>query len=383
MGSSIEGMRVDRPQPSAGDREADLDTPVLVVDLDALERNLDRMSEAAGEAGVDLRPHAKTHKSAVLARRQIELGAAGICVQTVREAEAMAAGGVRDIFITNEVVGAGKLERAARLAREAALAVCVDDAGNLGELSRAARRAGSTVGVLIELNTADYRGGAASGEPLVGLALRAVDAPAVEFLGIQAYNGAAQHIRGYPARLASTRRVVSMAEENVEMLTRRGVECPAVSGGGTGTYSLEASSGLFTEIQPGSYVFMDAGYMANRGPAGAPFRDFEPSLYVLTTVMSRRPGSGYALVDAGLKAVSATDGPPLVKGADAVYTLHTRLADEHGVLTPAAGGGLPALGERLRLIPVNCDPTVNLYDRLVGVRNGVVEEVWPIDARGY
>ncbi len=360
-----------------------MDTPVLVVDLDPLERNLDRMSEAAGEAGVDLRPHAKTHKSAVLARRQIELGAAGVCVQTVREAEAMAAGGVRDIFITNEVVGAGKLERAARLAREAALAVCVDDAGNLGELSRAARRAGSTVGVLIELNTSDYRGGAASGEPLVGLALRAVDAPAVEFLGIQAYNGAAQHIRGYPARLASTRRVVSMAEENVEMLARRGVECRAVSGGGTGTYSLEASSGLFTEIQPGSYVFMDAGYMANRGPAGAPFRDFEPSLYVLTTVMSRRPGSGYALVDAGLKAVSATDGPPLVKGAEAVYTLHTRLADEHGVLTPAAGGGLPALGERLRLIPVNCDPTVNLYDRLVGVRNGVVEEVWPIDARGY
>lgn len=376
-------MRVDRTQPSAGGREADLDTPVLVVDLDPLERNLDRMSEAAGEAGVDLRPHAKTHKSAVLARRQIELGAAGVCVQTVREAEAMAAGGVRDIFITNEVVGAGKLERAARLAREAALAVCVDDAGNLEELSRAARRAGSTVGVLIELNTGGYRGGAASGEPLVGLALRAVDAPAVEFLGIQAYNGAAQHIRGYPARLAAARRVVSMAEENVEMLARRGIECRAVSGGGTGTYGLEASSGLFTEIQPGSYVFMDAGYMANRGPGGAPFRDFEPSLYVLTTVMSRRPGSGYALVDAGLKAVSATDGPPLVKGAEAVYTLHTRLADEHGVLTPAAGGGLPALGERLRLIPVNCDPTVNLYDRLVGVRNGVVEEVWPIDARGY
>ena len=380
MAGSAAGPR-RRRLPPPGTPEAELDTPALVVDLDAFERNLDRMSEAAGKAGVALRPHAKTHKSIAVARLQIERGAAGVCVQTVWEAEVMAAGGIRDIFLTNEVVGAGKLERAARLAREVTLAVCVDDPGNLDELGRAARRAGAVVRVMVEMNNADYRAGAPPGEPLLRLAVQANDTPSVDFLGLQAYNGAGQHISDYPARLASHRRLAALVEENIDMLARRGVHCRVVSGAGTGTYELEAASGVFNEIQPGSYVFMDAGYLANRDRAGAPFRDFEVSLYVLTTVMSRSAGA--VLVDAGLKAVSLGNGPPLVQGARALYTLHTRLADEHGVLMPDNGGDLPPLGEQVRLIPVNCDPTVNLYDHLIGLRNGRVETVWTVDARGY
>ena len=163
----------------------------------------------------------------------------------------------------------------------------------------------------------------------------------------------------------------------MDLLERRGVACQVVSGGGTGTYDLEAASAVYNEIQPGTYVFMDADYLANRDRLGGPFRDFEVSLYVLATVMSRRPG--IAIVDAGLKAVSLGNGLPLVEGGGARYK---RFADEHGVLA-SADRPLPALGEQVRLVPVNCDPTVNLYDHLIGMRRGVVECVWPVDARGY
>ena len=363
--------------PSPGLNEADLDTPALVVDLDALDRNLDRMAAAARAAGVALRPHVKTHKSVTIARMQLERGAVGVCVQTVSEAEAMVAGGIRDVFVANEVVGAGKLRRLARLAHEATITVCVDDPGNLDDLGSAVRRAGSSVGVMVEMNTADYRAGVPPGEPFLRLARRVEATPSLRFVGLQAYNGVAQHIRDHDARLAATERNTALVQESVDLLDRKGIRCHVVSGGGTGTYNLEAASEVYNEIQPGTYVFMDADYLANRDRFGGPFRDFEVSLYVLATVMSRRPG--IAILDAGLKAISLGNGLPIVQGGGARYE---RFADEHGVLAPA-DGPLPALGNQVRLIPVNCDPTVNLYDRLVGVRSGVVEAVWPVDARGY
>ena len=363
--------------PSPGLHEVELDTPVLVVDLDALERNLDRMAVAAGAAGVALRPHVKTHKSVTIARMQLERGAVGVCVQTVSEAEAMVAGGISDVLVANEVVGAGKLWRIARLARDAMIAVCVDDPGNLDDLGNAVRRAGSSVGVMVEMNTAEYRAGVPPGDPLLRLAQRVESTPSVRFVGIQAYNGAAQHIRDHRSRLAATERNTALVQESVGLLARHGIRCEVVSGGGTGTYNLEAASEVYNEIQPGTYVFMDADYLANRDGLGGPFRDFEVSLYVLATVMSRRPG--IAIVDAGLKAISLGNGLPVVQGAGALYK---RFADEHGVLAPS-DGPLPSLGDQVHLIPVNCDPTVNLYDHLVGLRNGAVKEVWPVDARGY
>ena len=364
-------------RPAPGLPEAGLDTPALVVDLDALERNLDRMATVARAAGVALRPHVKTHKSVTIASMQLERGAVGVCVQTVSEAEAMVEGGIRDVFVANEVGGTGKLRRLARLAREATITVCVDDPGNLDDLGAAVRRAGSSVGVMVEMNTAEYRAGVPPGEPLLRLAKQVDATPSLRFTGIQAYNGVAQHIRDHPSRLAATERNTSLVQESVDLLARSGIECEVVSGGGTGTYNLEAASEVYNEIQPGTYVFMDADYLANRDRFGGPYRDFEVSLYVLATVMSRRPG--IAIVDAGLKAVSLGNGLPQVMGGGAVYK---RFADEHGVLAPA-GPPLPDLGHQVRLIPVNCDPTVNLYDHLVGVRNGEVNEVWPVEARGY
>ena len=363
--------------PSPGLHEADLDTPVPVVALDALERNLDRMAAAARAAGVALRPHVKTHKSVTIARMQLERGAVGVCVQTVSEAEAMVAGGINDVFVANEVVGGGKLRRIALLARDAAITVCVDDPANLDDLGSAVRRAGSSVGVMVEMNTAEYRAGVPPGEPFLRLAQRVKSTPSLRFVGLQAYNGVAQHIRDHPSRLAATERNTALVKESVDLLAHNGIRCEVVSGGGTGTYNLEAASEVYNEIQPGTYVFMDADYLANRDRLGGPFRDFEVSLYVLATVMSRRPG--IAIVDAGLKAISLGNGLPLVHGGGVLYR---RFADEHGVLAPD-GGPLPRLGNQVRLIPVNCDPTVNLYDHLIGVRSGVVEAVWPVDARGY
>lgn len=364
-------------RPSPGRHEAELDTPALVVDLDALERNLDRMALAARHAGVALRPHVKTHKSVTIARMQLERGAVGVCVQTVSEAEAMVAGGIQDVFVANEVVGAGKLRRLAQLGRDATITVCVDDPGNVDDLGRAVRRAGSSVGVMVEMNTADYRAGVPPGEPLLRLAERVNAAPSLRFMGIQAYNGVAQHIRDHSARLAATEHNTALVQESVDLLARHGIPCEVVSGGGTGTYNLEAASEVYNEIQPGTYVFMDADYLANRDRIGGPFRDFEVSLYVLASVMSRRPG--IAIVDAGLKAISLGNGLPIVQGGGAHYR---RFADEHGVLAPS-DARLPELGDQVYLIPVNCDPTVNLYDHLAGVRNGVVETFISVDARGY
>ena len=363
--------------PHRGLPDVEIDTPALVVDLDRLERNLDRMAEAARRAGVALRPHVKTHKSVTIARMQLQRGAVGVCVQTVSEAEAMVAGGIRDVLVANEVVGAGKIGRIAHLAHQGTITVCVDDPGNLDDLGRSVRRAGSVVGVMVEMNTAEYRAGALPGEPLLRLAQRAEATPSLRFLGIQAYNGAAQHIRDHSSRLAATKRNTARVQESVDLLERHGIRCQVVSGGGTGTYDLEAVSEVYNEIQPGTYAFMDADYLANQDRSGGPYRDFEVSLYVLATVMSRRPG--IAIVDAGLKALSLGNGLPVVMGGGALYQ---RFADEHGVLAPS-DGPLPDLGHQVRLIPVNCDPTVNLYDHLVGVRNGVVDEVWPVDARGY
>ena len=363
--------------PSPGVHQADLDTPALVVDLDALERNLDRMASTARAAGVALRPHVKTHKSVTIARMQLERGAVGICVQTVSEAEALVEGGIRDVFVANEVVGAGKLRRLARLAREATITVCVDNPGNLDDLGRAVHRAGSTLSVMVEMNTAAYRAGVPPGEPVLQLAQRVESTPSLRFAGIQAYNGVAQHIRDHPSRLAATERNTALVQESVDLLARHGIACRVVSGGGTGTYNLEAASEVYNEIQPGTYVFMDADYLANRDRLGGPFRDFEVSLYVLATVMSRRPG--IAIVDAGLKAISLGNGLPVVQGRRALYK---RFADEHGVLAPSEGP-LPDLGDQVRLIPVNCDPAVNLYDYIIGLRCGVVENAIPVSARGY
>jgi D-serine deaminase-like pyridoxal phosphate-dependent protein len=353
---------------------AEVDTPALLVDLDAFERNLATMAETA--RGVRLRPHAKSHKCPEIARRQIALGAVGVCCQKVSEAEALVDGGVADVLIANEVVGRAKLERLATLARRAKVSVCVDDAANARDLDAAARAAGVRLDVLVEVDVGAQRCGVAPGAPALHLARVVAGCAGLRFAGLQAYQGAAQHLRSIGERRAAIAQAIDKARATRDLIEDEGLDCEVVTGAGTGSFPFEQASGVYTELQPGSYVFMDADYGRNSWDG---FPRFEQSLYVWTTVMSA-PAPGRAVVDAGLKAHSVDSGMPLVVGMPGVE--YAKASDEHGVLKVAAAARAPALGAKLRLVPGHCDPTVNLYDWLVGVRAERVEALWPVAARG-
>lgn len=369
-----------------------VDTPALVVDLDAMERNLARMAAFARGAGVRLRPHAKMHKSAELAWLQIAAGAVGVCVQKTSEAEALAAGGVHDLYVSNEVVAPPKLARLATLARTLAdrggrLAVAVDSAVGIDRLAEAVRAAGSAVDVLVEIDVGQGRCGVppADRDPdaAVALARRVATHRGLRLAGLQAYNGKAQHVRTAEGRRAAIAAVVASARATRDALARAGLPCPLVTGAGTGTYALEAASGVHGELQAGSYLFMDRDYADNEpDPAHPPF---EHALFVLTEVMSA--GAGRAVVDAGHKSHAVDSGLPRVHDPSGRLRLaFENGGDEHGIVRAVDGGPLPALGERLWLVPGHCDPTVNLHDRLVGVRGGLaggrVERLIAVDARG-
>ncbi|MGH8738385.1 MAG: DSD1 family PLP-dependent enzyme [Burkholderiales bacterium] len=353
-----------------------VDTPALVIELDAFERNLKRLSDAVAGRGVRVRAHAKTHKCPEIARRQIAAGAVGVCCQKVSEAELMVDGGVADVLVSNEVVGARKLERLVALARRARIGVCADDASNVRALSQAAGRAGATLDVYVEVDVGAHRCGVAPGEPALALAREIAACPGLRFAGLQAYHGAAQHLRTMAERRGAIGRAASAAYQTRRLIESEGIACPTVTGAGSGSFVFEIESGAFDEIQPGSYLFMDADYAKNEW--AAPLPRFEHALFVLSTVMSR-PAADRAVLDAGLKALAVDSGLPLVWERPGLR--YARASDEHGVLEIAAGAP-PALGDKLLLVPGHCDPTVNLYDWYVCVRAGFVEDIWPIIARG-
>ncbi len=367
------------PPPAAvGMPLARVDTPALLLDLDAFEFNLDRLTQTLHGRGMRLRPHAKSHKCPQIALLQVARGAVGVCCQKVSEAEAMIAGGVQDVLVTNEIVGATKLARLAHLARRAHVSVCVDDATNVAELALAARAAGVTLDVLVELDVGANRCGVAPGEAALALARSIAQSEGVRFAGLQAYQGSAQHLRTPQERRAAIERAVGNVSLTIGLMQRAGLAVPLVTGAGTGTYLLEAASQVYNELQPGSYVFMDADYGRNIGDDGQPVHAFRHSLFLLTTVMSR-PVPRRAVVDAGLKAHSIDSGMPLV--VEVPGATYTRASDEHGVIE-LTGAANVTLGQKIRLIPGHCDPTVNLHDWLVCYRDGRVEAIWPISARG-
>ena len=356
-----------------------VETPALLVDLDALERNLIRMAETVSNTSVSLRPHSKTHKCPVIANRQIALGAVGICCQKVSEAEVMVHGGVPDVLITNEIIGGSKLARLASLAKLAQIAVCADDAKNIDDLSEVAHTFGVRLPVLVELDVGEHRCGVEDAGSVLQLAKRVAASRGLRFTGIHAYHGSAQHIREYEER----RRTIKNAAERVQgilgMLRQNGLAADVVTGGGTGTYPFEIESGVYTEIQPGSYIFMDADYAKVLGEDGEPLGSFEQALFVYGTVISRTVPDR-AVVDVGLKAVSVDSGMPLVDGMpDVVFVA---AGDEHGKLKLNNPGRSLGVGDKLRLIPGHCDPTVNLFDWYVCIRSGRVESLWPVAARG-
>lgn len=356
-----------------------VDTPALLIDLDAFERNIARLAQAVAGTSVRLRPHAKSHKCPVIALRQIAAGAVGVCCQKVSEAEAMVYGGVPDVLVSNEIVGRSKIARLAALAKQARVAVCADDPVHVAALSEAAVAFGVELRVLVEINVGMDRCGVEPGEPALALARDIAASPGLAFAGLQAYHGRAQHIREYAKRKEAIDEAVEKTRRTVELLQRHGLPCELVTGAGTGTYRFEALSGTFTELQAGSYVFMDADYAKNLAADGSPGSEFEHSLFVLATVMSH-PTKDRAVVDAGLKALSVDSGMPWVAGMPDVEFV--RAADEHGKLNLHDPNRTLTIGQKLRLIPGHCDPTANLYDWYVGYRNGRVEALWPITARG-
>lgn len=364
-----------RPPAEPGMHESEIDTPALIIDLDALEANMDAMAAACRTAGVRLRPHAKTHKSPVIAHWQRARGAIGQCVQKPAEAEVLAWGGVEDILVSNEVVAPAKLKRLAALTRMARISLCLDDPRILPLIEEAAAALATRLNVLVEIDVmGGARCGVAPGPGAAELAARIAASPHLTFGGLQAYHGAAQHMRQVEERRAAIHRAGELTRHTMELIALKGLSCDIVGGAGTGTFALEADSGVYNELQTGSYIFMDADYARN-DPAPA----FRQSLFVLSTVMSAQ--AGRVVVDCGHKGVAVDSGLPLVAGWDGRLTC-VGASDEHGTLALAGGITGPAPGEMLRLVPGHCDPTVDRYDWYVGLRGERVETVFPVAARG-
>lgn len=379
--SDLSNLEVGYDVPALpGMDEADIQTPCLVVDLDALERNIVKMGKIAKDMGVRHRIHGKMHKSVDIALLQEKLGdSCGVCCQKVSEAEVFARGGIKDILVSNQVRDPKKIERLAKMPKLGArVIVCVDDIDNVADLSAAAVKEGTQLECLVEIDCGAGRCGVQAGQPVVDIA-KAIDAaPNLKYSGIQAYQGAMQHMEHYTDRQGKTNIAIEMVATSLEMLKAEGLESDIVGGGGTGSYYFEGTSGVFNELQCGSYAFMDADYQTIRDESGEKITDFENSLFILTSVMSHTKADK-AIVDAGLKAQSVDSGLPYVFGRndDVEYI---KCSDEHGIV--ADPKGVLKINEKLKLVPGHCDPTCNVHDYYVGVRNGKVETLWPVSARG-
>jgi D-threonine aldolase len=363
-----------------GQALAEVDTPSLLLDLDAFERNLDRMQDRANRAGVRLRPHAKAHKCPDIALAQIARGAIGICCQKVSEALPFVRAGIHDIHISNELASPVKARLLATMARHANVSVCVDDAEQVSALANATRQAGSRVTVFVEIDVGQGRCGVRDANAVLRLIEQIALHPALRFGGLQAYHGGAQHRRAWRERREEAARAAGRTGAVITRLRAAGVTCDVVTGGGTGSVEFDLGSGVYTELQPGSYVFMDGDYGRNEWNEQA---SFEQSLFIATTVMSVA-ASTRVVLDAGLKSMAVDSGLPGIREASgAVAPLRYVAAnDEHGIVEAMDKAALPGLGTQLLLVPGHCDPTLNLYDEIIGIRGQTVECLWPVAARG-
>ena len=365
-----------------GMSEEDIQTPCLVLDLDALERNIKKMGDYAAAQGMRHRVHGKMHKSVDVAKLQEALGGAcGVCCQKVSEAEVFARGGIRDVLVSNQVRHPAKIDRLARIPKLGARAICcVDDITNVADLSEAAVRHGTIIECLVEIDCGAGRCGVATTPAVVEIAMAIDAASGLKFAGLQAYQGAMQHLDTYEERKAKIAIAVAMVKDAVDTLRAQGLDCDIVGGGGTGSYYFESTSGVYNELQCGSYAFMDADYGrildkdGNRIDQG----EWENAMFILTSVMSHVKADK-AIVDAGLKVQSVDSGLPVIYGRDDVE--YIKCSDEHGVVLDT--DGVLKINDKLKLVPGHCDPTANVHDWYVGVRNGKVETVWPISARGH
>lgn len=353
-------------------------TPALVVDLEALDRNIARMAATARAMGVGLRPHAKTHKCVTIARRQMAAGAQGVCCATVGEAEVLADAGIAGVLLTSPPATPARVGRIAALNRRAeGLMVVADDPGLVDALAAAA--ADRPLAVLVDLDVGAHRTGCPSVEDAAALAARIADRPALRFAGVQGYYGHLQHVADPAKRAAAVRAARAPLEALVTELTARGLPPAIVTGAGTGTHAIDGREGPFTEMQVGSYIFMDAQYNAvGQSPHAA---GFETALFVATAVVSARHG-GFVTVDGGFKAFSA-DGPlPVPARGAPPGSRYAFWGDEHGRLILPDGAPTTPVGTVVEWVAPHCDPTVNLHDRYHVVQGDTLIDIWPIEARG-
>jgi D-serine deaminase-like pyridoxal phosphate-dependent protein len=362
----------------------DIPTPALLLDLDGFEWNVAKMAGFLKARGRGFRPHGKTHKCPEIGRRLERAGASGSCAAKLSEAEVFAAHGMGGLLVTTAVIGKAKIERAARLAAEHPDTIfSVDDAQNVRDLNAAAaafgRRQPLRLNLAVDLLIG--RTGIEMGEPALELAQLIDSLPHVRFAGLQSYDGAASHTTGFEQRKARTLETMGRTVETRRLIERSGVECPMVSVGSTGTYNIDSEIDGVTELQPGSFMFMDLDYNRIGGQDGPVYEDFRNSLTVITTVISHRPG--VAIVDGGFKAFS-TDRPftPRAKDAALDNVPYAWAGDEHGRLDLTSAQRDVKLGDRIEFVIPHCDPSVNLYDSIYCLRGDRVEAIWPIAARG-
>jgi 3-hydroxy-D-aspartate aldolase len=363
------------------DAPARLSTPCLLLEAEAFEHNLALMTNLVRRYGRELRPHVKAHKSTAIARRQLDAGAVGLCCATVREAEVMAEAGLAGILVTSPVTAPAMVERLARAQdRVGDLAVVVDGEAGVEALA-ANTSADRPLGVVVEIDVGQGRTGATRPEDAVSLARRIAGSPQLRYRGVQAYYGHLQHVPAYAERKARTTEQWARLQAFLGALAAEGLPAQIVTGGGTGTHLLDLEAGPFTEIQPGSYLFMDKQYGAiELAPGGAaPFRT---SLTVATRVISANQPD-LVVLDAGFKAMATDAGPALVASGASTEAAYQFMGDEHGGLRFGAGAARPAVGDLVTLVAPHCDPTVNLHDWFHLMQNGRLVDIWRIDAGGY
>lgn len=357
----------------------DIPTPALLIDREAMMRNLGKMKSFLSGTNAGLRPHTKTHKSPIIAKMQMDYGAVGVCAAKVSEAEVMFDGGLKDILITSPVVTEGKIKRVMALAGQSdRIRLVVDRQDNVKDLNEAAKAAGVDLSVMIDLRLGWIRTGIDHGKPAMDL-LKAIDLSSnLRFYGIQAYAGPVQHVKGFDNRKEASEKALAPAQQLKKEIMKAGYQEPILSVGGTGTYSIDADLEGVTDIQAGSYLFMDVDYLMIGGNGGDLYNDFEPSLYVLSTAISQ-PQPGSITIDAGAKSFSK-DKKPLLRDITGVE--YSFAGDEHGILTFTDPSREIMVGDKVLLLTSHCDPTINLYDNYHVYDGEEVQDVWPVAGRG-
>jgi D-serine deaminase-like pyridoxal phosphate-dependent protein len=359
----------------------DLDTPALCVDLDVLERNIGRMQAALKKNGTFSRPHAKTHKSAAIAKYQLATGSIGVCCAKVSEAEALHAEGVSPILMTTSNPSPSKIRRAMAIARaDRTFIQAVDEERNARDLSEAAREAVIVADVVIDV-AVGTRSGVPAGDQAVALARTVEKLPHLRLRGMLSYDGGVQHAKGFAARKERALRTIEANAATHAEMKKLGIDTGIFSGGGTGTYNIMHLVPGFSDIQVGSYVFMDMQYLAIGGEdGGETFTDFDPALTVTATIVNDR-FPPLLTTDAGTKALTLNKPNAAVVGEPGMD--HTAGSDEFGTIRVTEATKTYRIGDKLELIAPHCDPVVNLYEQMYGIRKGRVETVWPVTARGH